>query len=535
MIFTPLIIHPMHPILINGSFRASSATTLFTAFNPTTRTAIDGAYPVSSWSDIDAALDAATSAFEAMLKLPRAVFAAFLENYAAKIESNLESLAKIAHEETGLPFLPRLRDVEGPRTVNQLRLAAAAARSGAWSEPVIDTKINLRACLGPIGPVVVLGPNNFPFAYNGIAGGDFAAAIAAGNPVIAKAHPSHPGTSLALARLAQAAADETGLPKGAVQMLFHLSNEDGLRLMGDSRTAALGFTGSRTAGMALKAACDGAGKTCYLEMSSVNPVVILPGALRERGADIAKQYTDSCLLGAGQFCTNPGIVFLVKSPEADAFLAKARETFEAATPGTLLSEQTLKGLAAGVAALQQAGAQVVCGGAPGDEGRYCFCNTLLTATGAQFIANAHGLQTEAFGNAGLVVVCDSVEQVEACLRQLEGNLTGCVYSDTTGKDDAAYVSAGHLLRQKVGRLINDKMPTGVAVSAAMNHGGPYPATGHPGFSAVGVPVSLKRFAMLQSFDSVREHRLPDVLRDSNPTVIQRLVDGRWTDAKNGAP
>ena len=155
MIFTPLIIHPMHPILINGSFRASSATTLFTAFNPTTRTAIDGAYPVSSWSDIDAALDAATSAFEAMLKLPRAVFAAFLENYAAKIESNLESLAKIAHEETGLPFLPRLRDVEGPRTVNQLRLAAAAARSVAVGAALALKQS--RACLLVCLPCSAMG------------------------------------------------------------------------------------------------------------------------------------------------------------------------------------------------------------------------------------------------------------------------------------------------------------------------------------------------------------------------------------------
>ncbi len=462
-----------------------------------------------------------------MLTLPRATFAAFLENYASKIEANLETLAKIANEETGLAFAPRLKDVEGPRTVNQLRQAAAAARSGTWAEPVIDTKINLRACLGPIGPVAVFGPNNFPFAYNGIAGGDFAAAIAAGNPVIAKAHPSHPGTSLALARLAQAAADETGLPQGAVQMLFQFSNEDGLRLMQDPRLAALGFTGSRRAGLALKAACDGAGKPCYLEMSSVNPVVILPGALSERGADIAKQYTDSALLGVGQFCTNPGIVFLVKSPEADAFVAQAKQTFETAASGTLLSEQALKGLAAGVADLQKAGAQVLCGGQPGDAARCTFRNTLLAATGAQFLANPHGLQGEAFGNAGLVVVCDSEAQVEACLRQLEGNLTGCVYSATTGADDAAYVSIARVLRQKVGRLLNDKMPTGVAVSAGMNHGGPFPATGHPGFSAVGIPVSLKRFAMLQSFDGVREARLPDILRDGNPTGIQRFVDGKW--------
>jgi NADP-dependent aldehyde dehydrogenase len=214
-------------------------------------------------------------------------------------------------------------------------------------------------------------------------------------------------------------------------------------------------------------------------------------------------------------------------------LAQAKQTFEAATPGTLLSEEALKNLAWGVAELQKAGAQVACGGAPGDAARCCFKNTLLTATGAQFLAHPHGLQTEAFGNAGLVVVCDSLAQVGQCLRQLEGNLTGCVYSHTQGADDAAYAPIARILRQKVGRLLNDKMPTGVAVSAAMNHGGPFPATGHPGFSAVGVPVSLRRFAMLQSFDAVRENRLPDVLRNGNPTGIQRLVDGAWTAAPIG--
>lgn len=517
----------MHPVLIAGAFRTSVSSASFTALNPATRVAIAGEYPVSSWADLDAALEAASCAFEAMLTLPRATFAAFLENYASKIEASLETLAKIANEETGLAFAPRLKDVEGPRTVNQLRQAAAAAKTGAWAEPVIDTKINLRACLGPIGPVVVFGPNNFPFAYNGIAGGDFAAAIAAGNPVIAKAHPSHPGTSLALAKLAQAAADEVGLPKGAVQMVYKMSRDDGLKFAADPRLAGLGYTGARSGGLALKTVCDAHGKPCYFELSSVNPVVVLPGALAERGADIVKQYTDSALLGVGQFCTNPGVVFLVKSAEADAFVAQAKQTFEAATPGTLLSEDALKNLARGVAELQKAGAWVVCGGEPGDAARCCFRNTLLMASGAQFLANPHGLQTEAFGNAGLIVTCDSAAQVEACLRQLEGNLTGCVYSATTGADDGAYAPIARILRQKVGRLLNDKMPTGVAVSAGMNHGGPFPATGHPGFSAVGVPVSLKRFAMLQSFDAVREARLPDILRDANPTGIQRFVDGKW--------
>ena len=181
--------------------------------------------------------------------------------------------------ETALPILPRLKESELPRTIDQLRQAAAAAREGSWALPTIDTKNNLRSCYGAIGPVCVFGPNNFPFAYEGIAGGDFASAIAAGNPVIAKAHPSHPGTARLLAELAQRSAEEAKLPPGTVQMIYRLENDDGLRLMKDRRVAAVGYTGSRKAGLALKAAADSAGIPIYLELSSINPVVILPGAL----------------------------------------------------------------------------------------------------------------------------------------------------------------------------------------------------------------------------------------------------------------
>ncbi len=518
----------MNPILLNHAFSPAAAVGSFTAINPGSGAPMAGDYPVSAWSDLDAALTAAVAAHDAMLRLPRAVCADFLDAYAAKIEAQAEALAKVAHEETGLPFTPRLKDVEIPRTVNQLRQAAAAARSGDWAQPVIDSKINLRACLGSIGPVAVFGPNNFPFAYNGIAGGDFASAMAAGNPVIAKAHPSHPGTSLALAKLALEAAKETGLPAGSVQLLYQFSHEDGLRLMRDPRLAALGFTGSRKAGLALKAACDGAGKMAYLEMSSVNPVVILPGALQERGAEIAVEYATSALMAAGQFCTNPGMVFTLAGAEAQQFLDEAAAKFNAATPGTLLNAGVQDGLTAGVKAWSAAGAQLLCGGAAEAGPRCAFQNTLLTASGAQFLANPQGLQQEAFGNVQLVITCADQAELLACLTHLEGNLTGGVYSAKDGADDAAYAQIAPVLRQKVGRLLNDKMPTGVAVSAAMNHGGPYPAAWHPGFSAVGMPGSLRRFAQLQSYDAVRENRLPDLLQDANPTGAWRSVDGEWT-------
>jgi NADP-dependent aldehyde dehydrogenase len=376
---------------------------------------------------------------------------------------------------------------------------------------------------------LVLGPNNFPFAYNSVAGGDFASAFAAGNPVIAKAHPSHPGTTCLLAWEAALALRESGLPASAVQMLFHIQNEDGLRLVADHRLAAVGFTGSRAAGLRLKAAADAAGKPAFLEMSSLNPVVILPGALAERGADIAGEFVASSLMACGQMCTKPGIVLLFEGAETDAFIAAAKQRFEATPPAPLLSAAVARGLRESVLTLQKAGASIVTGGDSPDVTGYRFANTLLSVSGAQFLAEPEKMQTEAFGNASLCVVADGAEQAAAILARFDGNLTGGIYSDTRGADDPLYSRLAPLLRARVGRFLNDKMPTGVAVNPAMNHGGPFPATGHPAFTAVGIPASLRRFAMLACYDNVRPERLPALLRDQSPHGGPwRLIDGAWT-------
>jgi NADP-dependent aldehyde dehydrogenase len=455
-----------------------------------------------------------------------AQIADFLTRYAARIEAQSAAIVEMAHLETGLPRAPRLAEVELPRTTGQLRQAAAAILDGAWALPTIDTKLNLRSCLEPIGPVWVIGPNNFPFAYNGVAGGDFAAAIAAGNPVIAKAHPCHPGTTRLLAAEAAHALAESGLPAAALQMIYHIENEDGLRLMSDPRLAALGFTGSRAAGLKLKAAADATGKPAYLEMSSLNPVVILPGALAERGGEVAGEFAASCLMACGQMCTKPGIAMLFNGADAEAFIAAVKEKFDAAPPAPLLSAGVAKSLAQSVAALQSAGARVITGGTAKEGPGYRFASTLLTVTGTQFLAQPQRLQTEAFGNATLCVLVADAAQAEGVIRQFEGNLTGSLYSNRGGSDDALYTRLAPLLRTRSGRLLNDKMPTGVAVNAAMNHGGPFPATGHPGFTAVGFPAALRRFAMLASYDNVRPNRLPPLLRDQSPNpTLWRLIDG----------
>ena len=519
------------PILIAGQWRAANARATFRAENPATGEPLPAEFPVSTWADCDAALHAASAAATQLRAVAPARLGDFLERYAELIEAQKGALVETAAQETGLPIKPRLLDVELPRTTSQLRQGAAAAREGSWALPTIDTKLNIRSALAPIGPVWVFGPNNFPFAFNSIAGGDFVAAIAAGNPVIAKANTSHPQTTQLLAQQALAAARETGLPDGTVQLIYRTSHEDGERLVADPRTGAIGYTGSRAAGLRLKAAADAAGKPMYAELSSVNPVVILPGALAERGEKLVEEFAASCLLGAGQFCTNPGLLVLFAGPATDAFIAAVGRRFAAASSAPLLSSSVLRSLDAGVQTLRSAGAEVVVGGKAATERGYRYANTLLRVAGAKFLARAEVLQTEAFGNSSLAVIVESPAEACAVIDRLEGNLTGCIYSGTSADDEKLYATIEPALRPRVGRLLNDKMPTGVAVSAAMNHGGPYPATGHPGFTAVGIPASLRRFAMLQCYDNVRPNRLPPLLRDENPTgKTWRLIDGEWTTA-----
>jgi alpha-ketoglutaric semialdehyde dehydrogenase len=422
-----------------------------------------------------------------------------------------------------------LADVEMPRTILQLKQAAAAARDGSWRLATIDAANNIRSSYGPIGPVLVMGPNNFPLAFNGVSGGDFAAAIAAGNPVIAKAHPSHPHTSQLLAQSAHEAALAVGMPASAVQLLYKISREDGLRMVADPRLGAAAFTGSRAGGLALKAAADAVGKPIYLEMSSVNPVFFLPGAVRERRTELVNELAGSCLLGTGQFCTCPNLFVLVDSDESESLLSELKEQFDSRPVGALLSKDVLATLQDSIAALRNAGAELLTGGAPTAPPGFRFANTLLRVSGEQYLRCPAKLQTEAFGNATLAVVVRDVNEAVAVAEQLEGSLTGSLYSGKDGSDDLEYEELAPVLRRRVGRLLNDKMPTGVTLSPAMNHGGPFPATGHPHFTAVGIPASMRRFAALQCYDNVRSHRLPPWLQNNSPNgQMWRLIDGRWT-------
>ena len=526
----------VQPVLIAGTWRAADAEGTFEPKNPAIKEPTGEVYPVSTLKDVEEAIEAAAVAAEQIAEMGDEIVASFMERFAERIEARVDELVAMANAESGLPASPRLADIELPRTTDQLRQAATAARNRSWTMPNIDTGSNIRSLYGALGGgVAVFGPNNFPFAFNSVAGGDFAAAIAAGNPVIGKGNSSHPGTSRLLAEEALGAAEDTGMPAATVQLIYRTNHEVGARLVSHPKIGATGYTGSRGAGLVLKETADKAGKPIYMELSSINPVVILPGALVERGEELAGEFTTSCLMGTGQFCTNPGVILMLKGADTDTFVQATSAQFSEAPVGTMLTEAVENGMERSVGTLKGAGAEVLAGGERGGGNGFSFQNTLLKVDGATFLNDPEALQEEAFGNESLLIIADDMDQAVEVTRHFEGNLTGCIYSDSKGEDEPHYRRIEPVLRKKVGRLLNDKMPTGVAVVPSMNHGGPYPATGHPGFTAVGLPASIARFAMLECYDNVREHRLPAELRDQNPSgALWRLIDQQWSQGDVGA-
>jgi len=516
------------PILIAGTWRPATVVDSFHAYDPSTGRPHDVAWPVSGWSDVDAALDAAVTAARDLARLPDERRADFLSRYAARLEAKATNLVAAAHAETGLAVQPRLADVELPRMLDQIRQAAAAVREGTWRMAMIDTERNIRSAAFGLGPVVVFPPGNFPFAYGAVTGGDFAAAIAAGNPVIAKAHPGCPTVSLIAAREAVEALRETGLPPATVQLLHGIAPADGERLVADARVGATGFTGGHEAGKKLFAAASAAGRVIWVEMGSLNPVVLLPGALAERAAAIADELTASVTGSAGQFCTKPGLVFLVDDDAGKAFVAGLTAKFQGVGQQVLLGPLGFERLSGGIARLRAAGARMNAGGASPAEG----CRhpaTLLEVSAAELLAKPDQLLVEAFGNATLLVRAASLDELARALALVPGALGASLYLAKDGRDDATAAMIQPVLEARTGRLIENRMPTGLAVTPPMQHGGPWPSAAPPFFSAVGMPWSILRFARRLCFDGVSATRLPECLRDAPPSGHPwRSIDRAWT-------
>jgi alpha-ketoglutaric semialdehyde dehydrogenase len=498
------------------------------AYNPSTRAEIAPSFGQATGADVERACELAAAAFDPYRALPLEQRARFLEAVAEQILAIGADLIERAQQETGLPQA-RLEG-ERMRTVTQLRLFAKVVRDGRFLGATIDSALpertpprpDLRLAKIGLGPVVVFGASNFPLAFS-VAGGDTASALAAGCPVIVKAHGAHLGTSELVGRAVQRAVAECGLPEGVFSMIFGDGRTIGQQLVSHPAIKAVGFTGSRGGGTALMrtAASRPEPIPVYAEMSSVNPVFLLPAALEEGGAALAQGFVDSLTLGVGQFCTNPGLVFAVKGAALDAFSAAATTALAAKGAGTMLTAGIHDAYNSGIARFGAAkGLRLVAQGST--EGIGCAAQAALyEVDAADFIANPE-LQDEVFGPAALVVRFDSAEQMLGAAEQLHGQLTATVHVKPADHELAAQLLP--ILERKAGRVLFNGFPTGVEVSHAMVHGGPFPATSDSRTTSVGA-TAIDRFLRPVCYQNVPEGLLPQALRDDNPLRLARVLDG----------
>lgn len=505
----------------------------FNAVNPATDEALPPVYHSATAADVERAAQLAAEAVPIYGRLPGKQKGAFLRLIADGLEAIADDLVVRAHLETGLPE-NRLRG-ELARTANQLRLFAQVVEEGSWVQARIDPaqpdrkpapRADIRSMLRPIGPVVVFGSSNFPLAFS-VAGGDTASALAAGNPVLVKAHPAHPGTGELVGQVIADAVRSSGLPAGVFSLLFDAGTEVAAALVRHPAVRAVGFTGSLAAGTALMqlAASRPDPIPCFTEMGSGNPLIVLPEALAARGPAIATELFNSFTLGVGQFCTKPGLVFLPADSSADPFIADLRERTAKGSAAVMLTGGIHRSFLAGIEKQRSHPQVEVLAEAPAaDNAGSSAAPVLLETTGDTLLAYPE-LAHEVFGPCTLLVRYRNHAQLLALARALEGQLTASLHG--TENDLAAYDDLAEALQQKAGRVIFNGFPTGVEVCHAMVHGGPFPATSDSRWTSVG-SGAIFRFARAVCWQDFPQSALPDELKNENPLGIWRMVDGEFT-------
>ncbi len=509
------------------------------AMNPGTRQQLDGHFFAASTDEIDRAVALAVEAFASFGKTSGQQRADFLNAIADEIMNLGDALLQRAMQESGLPQ-GRITGERG-RTVNQLRLFAKVAGEGSWVDASIDTalpdrqpipKPDIRKMLVPVGPVVVFTASNFPLAFS-TAGGDTASALAAGNPVIVKAHESHLGTNALVAYAIKNAAQKTGMPDGVFSSLNGTGPEVGQYLVKHPLVKSIAFTGSLGAGRAIydSAAQRPEPIPVFAEMGSINPVVLLPGTLSENAEQLATQYAGSVTLGVGQFCTNPGLLIVKAGADADRFVQHLAKAIQQKNREVMLNERvcnnyyTSKQTALDIKGVELEG-EVSNNASTNDANGHNWTGqpTVASVSGKDFLENTGVLQNEVFGPFTLVVKCaDEAERINV-VQQLHGQLTATIMG--LNNEIADHPTLVSELQNRVGRLIFNGVPTGVEVCHSMHHGGPYPAATDSRFTSVGT-AAIKRFARPVAFQNWPQELLPAELRDGNPVGIWRLWDGVW--------
>ncbi len=507
---------------------------LFRGIDPSSNTELLGDFYTASLADVDEALTLAEKAFETYRHIDKATKAAFLRSISEEIIALGDELIDRAMAETGLPQA-RLQGERG-RTTGQLNLFADMVEEGSWVEAVIDSALpdrqpaprpDIRKMLMPIGPVVVFGASNFPLAFS-VAGGDTASALAAGCPVIVKAHPAHLGTSALVAEAIKKAAQKYNLPDGVFSILYDDGYTIGEALVKHPKTKIVTFTGSYKGGMALLKLAQQREEPIpvFAEMGSINPVIILPDALKNRATQIAEQYAASITMGVGQFCTNPGLLVAIKSEGLNQFKTALGNAIAKINSSTMLTSGICKNYSQlAEIMLHEQGVSII--------GQSTQINSDKTnqalpvvaeVNAATFLANPK-LREEVFGPYSLVVVADDEAQLQQVVGSLHGQLTASIVADATDMEHCKPLV--NKLTNIAGRVIFNNVPTGVEVVNAMQHGGAFPATSDSRFTSVGTGA-IKRFVRPVCLQNWHNSLLPDELKDENPLKIWRLIDNKWS-------
>jgi alpha-ketoglutaric semialdehyde dehydrogenase len=516
-----------------GSEKGSAHEASFQALDPASGQKLTPEYSSASASDVERAAQKAFQAFAVYGNLSGKAKAEFLNTIAAAIEARANDIVDRARRETGLPE-GRLGG-ELARTSNQLRLFATVVEEGSWINARIDPaepgrkplpRADIRSMLRPLGPVAVFGASNFPLAFS-VAGGDTASALAAGNPVIVKAHPAHPGTSELVGTAIGESVAACALPEGVFSLLFDAGIDVGRQLVTHSLVKAVGFTGSAAAGQALMKLASSRPEPipCYAEMGSVNPLFVLPGAMRLRAAAIASGLLNSFTLGAGQFCTKPGLVFIPQIGESRTLSDALKEGVRAMQPQILLTRGIAEKYAAAINGRLAGRHPAAAALSPAPTGAACAQSVALFESDVASLLRDPELAHEVFGPTTLLLNYSSREDLLSAAQALEGHLTATIHG--TEEDLETHSDLIAVLQNKVGRLIFNGFPTGVEVCHAMVHGGPWPATSDGRSTSVGTQA-IFRFVRPFCFQDFTDAALPAELKNSNPLGILRMVNGSMT-------
>lgn len=523
-----------HHLIANTPTAASAQS--FRAVNPSTSQPLDPAFHEATEAEADRALQLADASFDELRSRPPEERARLLEAIAGEIEALGDALLQRCHAETALP-MPRLQ-AERARTMFTAKLFAQMIREGSWVDAVIDRALpdrqpqprpHIRRMLAPIGPIVVFGASNFPLAIS-VAGTDTVSALAAGCPVVVKAHPAHPGTCEMMATAVAAAVKKCGLPAGVFSLLHGAGHAIGQALVKHPLTKAVAFTGSLRGGRALfdLAAARPQPIPVYAELGSSNPVFVLPGALKERGEQIAAGFIQSTTLGAGQFCTNPGLLLGLRGEAMSNFQQAVSRAAAEAPPATMLHAGIRDAYQRGLAQIANTKGVNILGEskAKPDPAKTQAACVIFRTDVTTYTANPH-LTEEVFGPNSIVIEADATEELERIAESLDGRLTATIHG--TDADLLQHARLVRILERKVGRLVFNGFPTGVEVCHAMHHGGPYPAATDPHFTSIG-SASIHRFVRPLCYQNFPDAALPPELRNRNERAIWRKIDGEITKA-----